>query len=73
MLFIQENIRKHQSEGTLTEMLECLDESIPSPFDGLETEYLQHKYYKENYNLLVRHKLILISAPPLATCTCVVS
>ena len=24
-----------------------------SPFDGLETQYLQHKYYQENFNYVV--------------------
>ena len=49
---LQESIRKHQSEGTLEGLLHSLDEYFP--FDGLETKYFQHKYYKENFNLLVR-------------------
>ena len=36
------------------EMLDSLDDSFLFPFDGLEIEYLQRKYYRENYNLLVR-------------------
>lgn len=24
-----------------------------TPFNGLETQYLQHQYYKENFNFLV--------------------
>ena len=27
--------------------------SIKHPFQGLETRYLQEKFYKENFNLLV--------------------
>lgn len=49
---IQENIRKHQIEDTQIDILNDLDVSFP--FDGLETEYLQRKYYKKNCNLLVR-------------------
>lgn len=50
-IFTQENVRKHQSEGSLEDVLECFNNSFP--FDGLESEYFQRKYYKENLNLLV--------------------
>lgn len=29
----------------------CFDDSFP--FDGLETEYMQLKYYKEHFNYMV--------------------
>ena len=50
--FIQEKLRERQAEGILEDVSECFDKS--SPFDGLETHYFQRKYYKENFNLLVR-------------------
>lgn len=33
------------------DLIETLENSMP--FDGLETQYLQCQYYKENFNLLV--------------------
>lgn len=33
---------------------------IPSPFQGLETRYLQEKYYHENLGLVVRILIITI-------------
>lgn len=50
--FVQECVRKHHSDGTLSDVVDTLEVSYP--FDGLETEYLQRKYYKENCKLLVR-------------------
>ena len=39
---------------TTTELDELFDVlSTVDPFAGLETEYLQTKYYKENFRLLV--------------------
>ena len=35
----------------LSEYMTILENS--SPFEGLQTEYLQHKYYKEHFNYLV--------------------
>ena len=32
---------------------ECFDGDFINPFCGLETEYLQRKYYKEHFGLLV--------------------
>lgn len=51
-VLVQEKLRERHSEGSLADGLEFLHDSFP--FDGLETQYLQRKYYKENFNLLVR-------------------
>lgn len=47
---MQDEIQKHDISN-MEEILECCDG--PGPFDGLETQYYQRKYYKEHFNLLV--------------------
>ena len=39
------------SDSLVENVMECFDDS--TPFDGLETEYLQHKYYKEHFHFVV--------------------
>lgn len=43
---------KLASEGVTTTVHECFRDV--NPFEGLETEYKQSKFYKEHFNLLVR-------------------
>lgn len=42
----------------MKEIIQCFDDS--SLFSGLETEYLQRKYYKECLNLLVSSSMHII-------------
>ena len=37
--------------GSLDDLMSSLDDLFP--FAGLETEYLQHKFYKDNFHLVV--------------------
>lgn len=49
-LAMQDEVQRYQS-GDMADILQCFEG--PSLFAGLETPYLQHKYYKEYLNLLV--------------------
>ncbi len=44
-------MRKSQSEGTLEDLMSSLDDLFP--FAGLETEYLQHKFFKDYFHHVV--------------------
>lgn len=51
---VEEAIRsKLSSEGVTTIIDECFRDV--NPFEGLETEYKQSKFYKEHFNLVVRY------------------
>ena len=39
------------SDSVVEDVMDCLEEYFP--FDGLETEYLQRKYYKEHFDFVV--------------------
>ena len=41
----------------LTDVNECF--GVPDPFGGLRTEYMQSKYYRENFNLVVSFLLLM--------------
>ena len=39
--------------------LEAQLEAMRNPFVSLETEYMQNKFYRENFNLVVRYLILL--------------
>lgn len=53
---MKESVEQHllphlQSSGIEVDLPEILH--VPDPFDGLQSEYMQSKYYKENFDLVV--------------------
>ena len=42
---------KISRQSQLDDIMQCFNDS--SPFDGLETQYFQEKYYRQHFNLLV--------------------
>ncbi len=53
---IKANVEQRLEEAgvpNLQFMDECFDIDAINPFNGLETEYRQRKYYKEQFGLLV--------------------
>ncbi len=49
---VKELIENKLSKSEVDDILECFEDNFP--LQGLETEYMQLKYYKENLNYLVR-------------------
>lgn len=50
--FVKECLLPHlQASGVQIELLETL--CVPDPFSSLQSEYMQTKYYKENFDLVV--------------------
>lgn len=41
------------SQMDLADIDECFQ--APNPFSNLQSEYMQTKYYRENFDLVVRH------------------
>ena len=52
---MQANLEKRFAESpeTLQTIQEHFDEESLEPFTGLETQYKQEKFYRENFDLLV--------------------
>ena len=55
MCYQAEHIKKKLScvTGTLSEEVEEIFSCLQNPFDGLDTQYLQNKFFRENFRLLV--------------------
>ena len=62
MDFVRKDVRsfmlKSNTEAECSPLFETFDDYFP--LSGLETEYMQLKYYKENFNYLVRMHVLAI-------------